>query len=48
MGEALRDFLFALRYSAQLQLVRPRRLAMSNVVAYGPAISMTEEGLAAR
>ncbi|TIL64802.1 portal protein [Mesorhizobium sp.] len=43
-AEALRDFLFALRYSANSNFVPATQACLRNVVRYGPAYLYAEEG----
>ncbi|OBQ80706.1 portal protein [Mesorhizobium sp. WSM3873] len=43
-AEALRDFLFALRYSANSNFVPTTQACLRNVVRYGPAYLYAEEG----
>ncbi|BCH15839.1 portal protein [Mesorhizobium sp. L-2-11] len=45
-AEALRDFLFALRYSANSNFVSATQACLRNVVRYGPAYLYAEEGFA--
>ncbi|WP_292449925.1 portal protein [Mesorhizobium sp.] len=43
-AEALRDFLFSLRYSASSNFVPATQACLRNVVRYGPAYLYAEEG----
>lgn len=45
-AEALRDFLFSLRYSANSNFVPATQACLRNVVRYGPAYLYAEEGFA--
>ncbi|PDQ18379.1 phage tail protein [Mesorhizobium sanjuanii] len=45
-AESLRDFLFALRYSANSNFVPATQACLRNVVRYGPAYLYAEEGFA--
>ncbi|TIX23555.1 MAG: phage tail protein, partial [Mesorhizobium sp.] len=45
-AEALRDFLFSLRYSANSNFVPATQACLRNVVLYGPAYLYAEEGFA--
>ncbi|RWK49040.1 portal protein [Mesorhizobium sp.] len=45
-AEALRDFLFTLRYSANSNFVPATQACLRNVVRYGPAYLYAEEGFA--